>query len=101
MEDIVMTHRRRLAVLAMAPALLLVAPLMTRAAAPNAHSATNQSATTVQVTIQNFAFSPQTITIAPGTKVVWTQRDSAPHTVTSDNNAFPASNDLSSGQTYS
>jgi plastocyanin len=75
--------------------------LMALAAAPHAHSATSQSATTVQVTIQNFAFSPQTITIAPGTKVVWTQKDSAPHTVTSDNNAFPASNDLSSGQTYS
>jgi plastocyanin len=96
-----MTHRTRLALLAAVPVLLLMAPIMALAAAPHAHSATGQSGKTVQVTIQNFAFSPQTITIAPGTTVVWTQKDSAPHTVTSDDNMFPASKDLSAGQTYS
>ncbi len=96
-----MTHRKRLAVLAVAPVLLLMAPLMALAATPHAHLATSRGGKTVHVTIQNFAFSPQTITIAPGTTVVWTQKDSAPHTVTSDDNAFPASSDLSAGQTYS
>ena len=56
---------------------------------------------TVQVTIQNFAFSPQTLTVAPGTTVVWTQKDSAPHTVTSDTGAWTASAMLSPGQTFS
>ena len=35
------------------------------------------------VTIQNFAFVPQTLTVKTGTKVTWTNNDSAPHTVTS------------------
>ncbi|HVA90799.1 MAG TPA: cupredoxin family copper-binding protein [Chloroflexota bacterium] len=68
----------------------------TQAAAPaaTAHA-------TVQVTIQNFAFSPQMITITPGTTVTWTQKDSAPHTVTSDTGAWTASAPLSTGQTFS
>jgi len=45
------------------------------AAAPAASSA-------MQVTIQNFAFSPATLTIPAGTTVVWTNKDTAPHTVT-------------------
>jgi plastocyanin len=35
-----------------------------------------------QVTINNYAFSPAKITIAPGTTVVWVNRDSDAHTVT-------------------
>jgi plastocyanin len=35
------------------------------------------------VTIDNFAFSPGTITVAPGTKVTWTNHDDEPHTVVS------------------
>ncbi len=42
------------------------------------------SGTTHTVTIQNFAFSPATLTIAAGDKVVWTNRDTSPHTATSD-----------------
>ena len=36
------------------------------------------------ITIDNFAFAPATITVAPGTKVTWTNRDDEPHTVVSD-----------------
>jgi plastocyanin len=36
-----------------------------------------------EVTIDNFTFNPRTLTVAPGTKVVWTNRDDIPHTVTS------------------
>jgi plastocyanin len=45
------------------------------AAAPAASSA-------VQVAIQNYAFSPAALSIPVGTTVVWTNKDSAPHTVT-------------------
>jgi plastocyanin len=38
---------------------------------------------TAQVTIDNFTFSPPVLTIARGTKVVWTNHDDIPHTVTS------------------
>jgi len=35
------------------------------------------------VTINNFAFSPAILSVAPGTKVTWTNKDEEPHTVTS------------------
>ena len=35
------------------------------------------------VTIANFAFSPTPLTVAPGTKVTWTNTDDEPHTVVS------------------
>ena len=40
---------------------------------PNGHS----------VDVAKFAFSPQEITIEPGTRVRWTNHDETPHTVTS------------------
>jgi amicyanin len=40
---------------------------------------------TVEVKIDNFSFSPATLTIAAGTTVTWINRDDIPHTVvTSD-----------------
>jgi plastocyanin len=36
------------------------------------------------ITIQNFAFSPSSLTLNQGDAVRWTNQDSAPHTVTSD-----------------
>ncbi|MCA1669343.1 MAG: cupredoxin family copper-binding protein [Thermomicrobia bacterium] len=38
----------------------------------------------VAVNIMNFSFQPTPLTIPVGTTVVWTNQDSAPHTVTSD-----------------
>ena len=35
------------------------------------------------VVIDNFSFSPQTLTVAVGTKVTWINRDDVPHTVVS------------------
>jgi plastocyanin len=48
---------------------------------PSATSAGGGSA--AAVAIQNFAFTPQTLTVKAGTTVTWTNNDSAPHTVTS------------------
>jgi len=50
------------------------------------------------VTIQNFAFNPQTLTVAVGTTVTWTNQDSATHKINS--NTFNSS-DLSKGATFS
>jgi plastocyanin len=36
----------------------------------------------VQVAIKNYAFAPAALTVAVGTKVTWTNDDTAPHTVT-------------------
>jgi plastocyanin len=35
--------------------------------------------------IDNFAFAPATLRVSAGTRVVWTNRDDIPHTVTSAN----------------
>src|SRR4051812_45858851 len=42
----------------------------------------------VEIRIDNFAFSPASATIAPGTKVTWVNHDDVPHTATSTSKAF-------------
>ncbi len=56
---------------------------------------------TYHVAIQNFAFSPSTLNIKKGDTVIWTNMDSAPHTVTSDTGKELSSAKLSKGQTFS
>jgi predicted lipoprotein with Yx(FWY)xxD motif/plastocyanin len=46
----------------------------------------------VGVNISNSAFEPKTLTVAPGTTVVWKNPDSMAHTVTADNGAFDSGN---------
>jgi plastocyanin len=53
-----------------------------------AQGATAPAGKVVEVKVDNFSFSPQTITIAPGTTVIWTNRDDIPHTVVSDDKVF-------------
>ena len=43
---------------------------------------------TVDINIAKFAYGPKEITIAPGTKIVWTNHDQTPHTVTSNDKSF-------------
>jgi plastocyanin len=45
---------------------------------------------TAEVKVDNFSFSPATLTVAAGTTVTWTNRDDIPHTVvsTDDPKAF-------------
>lgn len=40
------------------------------------------------VTMQDNAFSPATITVSPGTKVIWINKGKNDHTVTSENHIF-------------
>jgi len=40
------------------------------------------------VDIKKFAFGPNEITVAPGTKIIWTNHDETPHTVTSTDKSF-------------
>jgi len=53
-----------------------------------AAKATAPAGNVVEVKVDNFSFSPQTITIKPGTTVIWTNRDDIPHTVVSDDKVF-------------
>ena len=52
------------------------------------------------IEIKGFAFNPDVVHIPQGSTVIWTNRDSAPHTVTSDSGNELDSNTLSEGQTY-
>jgi plastocyanin len=89
--------RLGLLLIAMALPFLLLAPVLgAHAARPPAHAHA-----TMQVTIQNFAFSPQTITVAPGTTVMWTNKDNVDHTVTSDTGAWPDSGSLATNKSFS
>jgi plastocyanin len=64
------------------------------AAAPDAPVATDT------VAIQNFAYSPATVTVKVGTTVTWTNQDQDQHTVTAMNNGPFHSAPLDTGQTY-
>ena len=69
---------RAVAVLALASCTAFVIPAIF--AAP--------TAPTVEVGIAKFAYGPKEITIAPGTRIVWTNHDETPHTVTSNDKSF-------------
>jgi plastocyanin len=58
-------------------------------------------AQTHSVTISGFAFSPASLTIHVGDIVVWTNKDSAAHTVTSDSGTELSSSSISNEGTYS
>jgi Plastocyanin len=52
------------------------------------------------VTIQNYAFHPATLTVAPGTTVTWTNDDGVAHTVTAADGSFK-SGGIDHGKTFS
>jgi plastocyanin len=55
---------------------------------------------TVEVTIEGFAYKPATLNIPVGTTVTWHNNDTAPHTVTARDNSFD-SGSLANGGTFS
>ncbi len=48
----------------------------------------SQNSTPNEVKIDNFNFTPTTLTVAAGTTVTWTNSDDVPHTVVSDDKVF-------------
>lgn len=57
------------------------------------------SATKVDVDIAKFLFAQKEITVAPGTTVVWTNRDETPHTVAAADKSF-SSKGLDTNDTF-
>jgi amicyanin len=53
------------------------------------------------VSIDNFTFTPPSLTVKSGTTVTWTNRDDIPHGIASSNNAFARSKAMDTDQTYS
>lgn len=53
------------------------------------------------VSIDNFTFTPQTVTVKTGTTVTWTNRDDIPHGIAATNNAFTRSKALDTDDSFS
>ncbi len=68
------------AIVLVAMALLLTASARVAAA--------DQPPANAEVTIDNFSFGPQTVTVPVGATVTWTNRDDIPHTVVSTDGVF-------------
>lgn len=66
-----------------------------------AKKSTASSSKGMEVTIEKFAFQPKELSVPVGTKVVWTNNDEEPHTVTSPGEQFKSSKALDGGDTYS
>ncbi|MCV6969707.1 cupredoxin domain-containing protein [Mycobacterium bohemicum] len=58
------------------------------------------AATGDQVSIDNFAFAPATLTVKAGATVTWTNRDEEPHTVAASDGSFHSPG-MGTGATYS
>ena len=78
-------------------------PSVSASVAPSATAnPTSSPAAVSKITINNYAFSPSSITVTKGTTVTWTNKDVVAHTVTeTDGKSGPKSGDLNQNQTYS
>lgn len=63
----------------------------------NGTQSSEEGGFTQEISIHDFAFSPQNITVEKGTTVIWTNADAVPHTVTGANFS---SNTLNSGDSF-
>jgi amicyanin len=59
------------------------------------------SSTATAISIDNFTFSPQKLTVKAGTTVTWTNKDDIPHGIAATANAFKRSNAMDTDDTYS
>jgi plastocyanin len=67
---------------------VLIAAMLLFVASPRVAANDQPSAMNAEVKIDNFSFAPETITVAVGTTVTWTNRDDIPHTVVSTDGVF-------------
>src|SRR5215471_16147075 len=67
-------------------AVLVVCAVITNV--PRMSAATADETPQNQVKIDNFAFTPATITVSTGTQVKWVNHDDIPHNVVSDDKSF-------------
>lgn len=71
------------------------APSIRAAGAPHHAQARYPAGTTVElhrkvvhVTVLNFKFMPASLVVSPGTRIIWTNQDSDPHTIDSTKNVW-------------
>ncbi len=68
-----------------------------RGSNPQTTPAADDKQEEVVIHIQNYAYTPATLTVKAGTKIVWINEDAAPHTVTSDTGKALDSGNIQSG----
>ncbi|MGH2636993.1 MAG: plastocyanin/azurin family copper-binding protein [Actinomycetota bacterium] len=74
--------------------------LEVRRDAPMVEAPHGQSGSASAVTIQDFAFAPAELEVAPGSEVTWTNEDPTAHTVTAEDGSFD-SDEIAPGTTFS
>src|SRR5689334_20913888 len=62
--------------------------IVTIMVAGRAQTAAAEDKAAVEVKIDNFVFSPNTLTVAAGSTVKWTNHDDIPHNVVSEDKSF-------------
>jgi len=67
---------------------VMIVMLLLFAGSPSVTANDQPPATTADVKIDNFVFTPQTLTVAAGTTVTWTNKDDIPHTAVSTEGVF-------------
>jgi len=60
-----------------------------------------QTAAATTVSIDNFTFNPQKLTVKAGTTVTWTNKDDIPHGIAATGNAFKRSAAMDTDDSYS
>jgi plastocyanin len=88
---------RRGALVAVATSTMLAAAVLPGSAQTTPPAPTQPNV----VSIDNFTFTPQTLTVKAGTTVTWTNKDDIPHGIASNNNAFARSKALDTDDSYS
>ena len=64
------------------------------------NEAAGEGAKKNQIVIKDFHFTPQTLTVKPGEKITWINRDEEPHTVVSVEKQFKKSPPLDTDQEF-
>ncbi|MFZ3265883.1 MAG: cupredoxin family copper-binding protein [Terriglobales bacterium] len=66
----------------------LAAPGGAFADSSKAGASSGAQSSSVEITIDNFSFTPAIVTVKTGTQITWKNRDDIPHTVVSSDNLF-------------
>lgn len=84
-------------------ALIVMAAFIVVAGTQRSHAAglEQNAPKEVEIKIDNFSFTPATVTVAAGTTVTWTNDDDVPHTVVSDDTKTFRSKALDTGDHFS
>jgi len=78
-----MKTRKRILVMVSVVVAIAIVIFTYRALEPRAVEASS-----VEVKIDNFSFSPASVRVKAGTQITWTNRDDIPHTVVEENKGF-------------